>query len=131
MYVVLYKYKSPPVACQRFGSSRDRDTWLAAFDGDAAGVRRGLSGGVAADSANAAGLTMMHAAALGGHLEVVRILAEAGADPEAATNGGETPVHVAAANGNLNVRIFFIVLFNFAIYSWHFPACFYTSMSLL
>ncbi len=69
-----------------------------------AGVRRGVAGGVSPDAANKAGVTLMHAAALGGHLEVVRVLAEAGADVDAASDGGETPVHVAGANGNLNVR---------------------------
>ncbi len=46
-------------------------------------------------------MSLLHAAALGGHINVARALVQAGANVNAATDGGETPVHVASANGHL------------------------------
>ena len=49
------------------------------------------------------GITALGAAALGGHLEIVKALVEAGADIEKADNGGMTPLAHAASLSRLSV----------------------------
>merc|ERR1711988_381075 len=44
-------------------------------------------------------MTALHAAAKGGHLEIVRFLCDAGADERLRDADGQTPVHVALRNG--------------------------------
>ena len=60
-------------------------------------------GGVSPRLTDGNGNTPLHCAALGGHVEVTRLLIDAGADLEAANNNGDRPLHLAAGAGNLEV----------------------------
>ena len=51
--------------------------------------------------------TVLHAAAAGGHLEMVRLLVEQGADLRRVDGGGQTAAQVAAANGHVTVADLF------------------------
>jgi len=49
------------------------------------------------------GNTLLHLAAFGGHLDIVKYLIEKGADLHATNKNNGTPLHAAASNGKLNV----------------------------
>ena len=49
------------------------------------------------------GTSVLHVAALNGHLEIVEYLLEQGADRDHPTNGIQTPLHLAALAGQLKV----------------------------
>ena len=77
--------------------------WEFALRGELAEVRRALRRGVDPDLQNKTGWTAAHAAASGGHVEVLQELAKAGADLEAADGKGRTIAHAAAQKGRLAV----------------------------
>ena len=78
--------------------------WLAALDGDETVVKTALENGQASPrQANENGLTLLHAAAMGGHLMIVKFLVEKGANVNRRKAQGETPLFVASANGHANV----------------------------
>jgi ankyrin repeat protein len=49
------------------------------------------------------GYTPVHAAVIGGHADIVRLLVAAGADVDARSLGGTRPIHLAAVAGDLTV----------------------------
>jgi ankyrin repeat protein len=54
------------------------------------------------------GQTALHAAAVGGHLEIVKFLVESGADKEAKTKSALTPLHFAAIDGHFGIVKFLV-----------------------
>jgi ankyrin repeat protein len=84
-------------------TQRQQDV-AAAFDAAAAGrrarVENLLDGGVAVDSRNGAGRTLLHVAASHGHDELVQSLIARGSQVGAADPNGDTPLHLAAAAGH-------------------------------
>lgn len=90
-------------------SAVSSDGWtalhLAAFFGklDAARLLLNKGAPVAARSANAMNNHPIHAAAAGGHTEVVKLLLERGAAANAQQHGGWMPLHAAAQHGNVEM----------------------------
>ena len=60
-------------------------------------------GGVSPQLTDGNGNTPLHCAALGGHVEVTRLLIDAGADLEAANNNGDRPSPVGCGDQDLEV----------------------------
>jgi ankyrin repeat protein len=77
---------------------------LAAFFGQADGVRLLLARGASCDAAGTGWMTgtPLHAAASGSHAGIVRMLLTAGADPNARQTGGWTSLHAAARNADVD-----------------------------
>ncbi len=76
----------------------------AARRGDAAEVAALLARGHDANAALGDGMTALHAAAAGGHGDVVALLIEGGASPTAVTRIGRyAPLHLAARGGHVRV----------------------------
>lgn len=91
------------VVLQNVFGQEDKVLWLAALDGDEDTVKAAVNGGVTSRLANENGLTLLHAAAMGGHLALVKFLVENGAGVDRKKVKGETPLFIASANGRVEV----------------------------
>ena len=60
-----------------------------------------MAAGVNVDELDEHGVTALLWAAINGHVEAIRVLAQLGADKEAKNVDGLTPLHGAAANGHV------------------------------
>lgn len=67
--------------------------WVAAADNDRAAVERELDAGASPNVKDPNGYTPMHAAALYGHLELLRFLVTRGGNVNVQDNEGDTPLH--------------------------------------
>lgn len=82
---------------------RTGNIWSYAHRGDLSGLRAALTRGVCPNKVNTVGWTPAHAAAAGGHVKALRMLAKSDADLEIADRGGNLPAHQAAKNGHVHV----------------------------
>lgn len=83
------------------GPPNDAPLLDATARGDVESVRSLLDAGVDPNMARADGMTALHLAARGGHLEIVEGLLEAGAKVDVKTRiGAYTPLHVASELGH-------------------------------
>lgn len=69
--------------------------------GDHQAVAKALDEGSDIEMQDRFGMGLLHRAAAGGDLEMLRLLLERGASPNAASDVGNTPLMLAAANGHL------------------------------
>eukprot|EP00854_Cymbomonas_tetramitiformis_P001000 gene1000-1524_t len=77
--------------------------WSFALRGETHEVSKILKRGVDVNLANKVGWTAAHAAASGGHVQLLNALLREGADVEAKDLAGRTPAHTAAQKGRLAV----------------------------
>lgn len=77
--------------------------WSFALRGETHEVSKILKRGVDVSLANKVGWTAAHAAASGGHVQLLNVLLREGADIEARDLAGRTPAHTAAQKGRLAV----------------------------
>ncbi len=86
------------------GAPFDSPVADAAERGDSGAVRALLEQGADANAAQPDGMTALHWAAVGNHVEIATMLVYAGATVKATTRlGGYTPLHLAARNGGTDV----------------------------
>ena len=67
--------------------------WIAASDGDIAGVKHYLAKGIDVNAQDDLGYSPIHAAASYGHVEAVKFLLASGANPKLVDQDGDTPLH--------------------------------------
>ncbi|MDR1445541.1 MAG: ankyrin repeat domain-containing protein [Treponema sp.] len=83
-------------------NSHPQAVLIAAFRGDAEGLKKIITEDTNRDMRDALGRTALHAAMFQGNTEVVRILIQNGWDINAeSTKGGNTPLHDAVMAGNV------------------------------
>ncbi len=79
--------------------------WTHARNGDLAGLRKELAGGVDPNLGDDAEFTPLQAAVLQGHLDALPILLSAGADPNRVDRYGNGPLWTAVSSVPLYVRV--------------------------
>ena len=94
--------QSPAAAAQRL-TIKKQALILAVSTGNTETVEDLLDGGVPIDTKDAEGVSLLHGAALGGHVTTMRLLIRKGCDINSVDARGLTPLHFAAGVGRTNI----------------------------